>query len=223
MSHIHELRTERLLLRQWKPEDRRPFAAMNADPLVMQYFPNTLTGADSDAVANRFEAHIEQRGHGFWAAELLESGQFIGFVGIKAVPFEAHFTPATEVGWRLARLFWNQGYATEAARAATAFGLETLKLREIVAFTAGENARSRRVMEKLGMTHNPADDFDHPSIEPGHPLRRHVLYRLNCKMPLSLPSTVGQGTCAHEWRLSSPGQCRREGAIGPGFGAAALR
>jgi RimJ/RimL family protein N-acetyltransferase len=132
------------------------------DPLVMQCFPNTLTGADSNAIANRFEAYIEQRGHGFWAAELLESGQFIGFVGLKVVPFEAHFTPATEVGWRLARLFWNRGYATEAARVALVFGFDTLKLHEMVAFTAVENSRSRRVMEKLGMTHNPADDFDQP-------------------------------------------------------------
>jgi RimJ/RimL family protein N-acetyltransferase len=175
---MHELRTERLLLRRWKPDDREPFAAMNGDPLVMRYFPNTLTGADSDALANRLEANITQRGYGFWAAELPESGQFIGFVGIKVVPFEAHFTPATEVGWRLARPFWNRGYATEAARAALAFGFDTLNLDEIVAFTAIENARSRRVMEKLGMVHNPADDFDHPQLEPGHQLRRHVLYRI---------------------------------------------
>jgi RimJ/RimL family protein N-acetyltransferase len=178
MTHIHELRTARLLLRQWNPADREPFAAMNADRFVMRYFPDTLARAASDAVADRIETNIATRGYGFWAAELLASGQFIGLVGINVVPFESHFTPATEVGWRIAPQFWNQGYATEAARAALVFGFDTLTLHEVVGFTAVENAPSRRVMEKLGMTHDPADDFDHPSIKAGHPLQRHALYRI---------------------------------------------
>jgi RimJ/RimL family protein N-acetyltransferase len=160
-----------------KPEDRDPFAALNADPQVMRYFPTTLTRTESDRLADRIETNIRTRGFGFWAVEPLDDGQFAGFVGINIVPFDEHFTPCVEVGWRLARPLWNRGYATEAARAALAFGFDVRNLQEIVAFTAVGNARSRRVMEKLGMTHNPADDFDHPGIEVGHPLRRHVLYR----------------------------------------------
>ncbi|HZT17002.1 MAG TPA: GNAT family N-acetyltransferase [Gaiellaceae bacterium] len=170
------LRTARLRLRQWRDDDLEPFAALNADPEVMRHFPSTLPRAASDELANRQRSLIEERGFGLWAVEAPEG--FVGFVGLNEPRFEAHFTPAVEVGWRLARHAWGKGYATEAARAAVAFGFDELELDEIVSFTSVGNERSRRVMERLGMTHAAADDFDHPSLPPGHPLRRHVLYRL---------------------------------------------
>ncbi len=170
--------TERLILRRWRVEDREPFARLNADPLVMENFPACLTREESDAGVDHVEAHFEKHGFGLFAAELRASGQFIGFIGLNIPDFEAHFTPCVEIGWRLAREHWGRGLATEGARAAVRYGFETLGLRELVAFTVPANIRSRRVMEKLGMSRDPADDFDHPRLEPGHPLRRHVLYRL---------------------------------------------
>ncbi|HLY35449.1 MAG TPA: GNAT family N-acetyltransferase [Candidatus Limnocylindria bacterium] len=172
-----ELRTERLILRQWTAEDREPFAALNADPEAMRYFPATLTRAQSDAMARAVTSVIEQRGWGLWAAEVIGGPRFIGFVGLTEPAFEAHFTPAVEVGWRLAREHWGHGYATEAARAAIDFGFHELGLEEIVAMVGTGNLRSRRVAERLGMTRDPVDDFDHPRVPDG-PLRRHVLYRL---------------------------------------------
>lgn len=172
-----ELRTGRLVLRQWLPEDREPFAAMNADPRVMEFFPATLTRAESDEMADRIQESIATRGFGFWAVEIPSVTPFAGFIGLTAPRFEAHFTPCIEIGWRLASQFWNQGYATEGAVAALAYGFRTLKVEEIVAFTVPANVPSRHVMEKIGMIWNPADDFDHPRIPAGHPLRRHVLYR----------------------------------------------
>ena len=170
------LRTERLLLRRWRDEDREPFAAMGADPEVMRYFPATITREESDALIDAVEAAFDERGWGLWALEA--DGGFIGFTGLWIPGFEEHFTPAVEVGWRLARHAWGHGYATEAARAAVAFGFGELELEEIVSFTAAANAPSRAVMERLGMTHDPADDFDHRALPEGDPLRRHVLYRL---------------------------------------------
>ena len=172
-----ELVTERLLLRRWRPEDLEPFAACSADPEVMRYFPSTHSREQSDALAREFANGVEQRGWGFWAVEVRDGAPFIGFVGLMQPTFEAHFTPAVEVGWRLGREHWGHGYATEAARASVDFGFEELDLDEIVAVTVPANARSRRVMERLGMTRDPADDFDHPRVPPG-PLKRHVLYRL---------------------------------------------
>jgi RimJ/RimL family protein N-acetyltransferase len=174
---VTELVTERLLLRQWRLEDLEPFAELGADPEVMRYFPSTHTPERSEAVARDFSYGIEERGWGFWAVEVRGGAPFIGFVGLGEPGFEAHFTPAVEVAWRLAREHWGQGYATEAARVAVEFGFDELGLDEIVAMTAPANARSRAVMERLGMTHDPADDFDHPLVPPG-PLTRHVLYRL---------------------------------------------
>ena len=173
-----EPRTERLLLRRWRDADREPFAAMNADPVVMEYHPSTSDRRDSDAMVDRIEAHFEAKGFGYWAVEVPDVAPFIGFVGLSTPSFEAHFTPAVEVGWRLAREHWGQGYASEAAQAAVEVGFDELGLDEIVAFTVPANFRSRRVMERLGMTHDPADDFDHPRQPEGSPLRRHVLYRL---------------------------------------------
>ena len=173
-----ELRTARLILRPWRQTDREPFAALNADARVMQYFPAPLSRAESDAGAARIAAHFEANGFGFWAAEVLGGTPFIGFIGLSVPAFAAHFTPCTEIGWRLAHHAWGLGYATEGARAVVRFAFETLGREEIVAMTAPANQRSRRVMEKLGMRRDPADDFDHPRIPEGHPLRRSVLYRL---------------------------------------------
>lgn len=172
------LRTERLVLRPWTAADRGPFAALNADPEVMRYFMATLTREESDAVAQRVQDAFAEQGFGFWAVEVPGVTPFGGFVGLNRPRFSAHFTPCVEVGWRLGRRFWGRGYATEAARAALAYGFDELALDEIVAFAVEGNARSRAVMERLGMTHDPADDFDHPGVPAGHPLARHVLYRI---------------------------------------------
>jgi ribosomal-protein-alanine N-acetyltransferase len=170
--------TERLIMRRWRPEDREPFAALNADPEVMRHFPAPLTREESDAFMDRMEAKLAADGWGLWALEARDGGELLGFTGLNVPRFEAHFTPAIEVGWRLARSAWGHGYASEAARAALAYGFGTLALPEIVSFTVAANARSRAVMERIGMTRDPADDFDHPSLPPGHPIRRHVLYRV---------------------------------------------
>ena len=173
-----ELRTPRLLLRQWQEDDLEPFAALNADPEVMRHFPAPLTRSQSDAFASRARAHIGVLGWGLWAVEV-EHAPFVGFVGLSEARLDAHFTPAVEVGWRLAREHWGKGYATEGARAALAFAFDELRLPEIVSFTTVANDRSRRVMERLGLTHDPADDFDHPRLAPDDPVRPHVLYRLS--------------------------------------------
>ncbi|MDQ1512402.1 MAG: hypothetical protein QOC59_244 [Microbacteriaceae bacterium] len=170
--------TARLLLRQWRQSDREAFAALNADPEVMRHFPAPLHRAESDAFADRAAAHIGETGWGLWALEERATGRFLGFTGLAAPRFAAHFTPAVEVGWRLARSAWGHGYATEAARAAVAFGFTELGLEQIVSFTVPANVRSRAVMERLGMTHDESDDFDHPALAEDSPLRRHVLYRL---------------------------------------------
>jgi RimJ/RimL family protein N-acetyltransferase len=171
--------TERLILRRWLPSDREPFARMNADPRVMEFFPDVLSREESDgAVADRIEPHFERHGFGWCATELRETGAFIGFVGLAVPSFEAHFTPCVEIGWRLAAAYWGRGLATEGAREMVRYAFDELALEAIVSMTVPANLRSRRVMEKLGMTHDPSDDFDHPNLPEGHPLRRHVLYRL---------------------------------------------
>lgn len=171
------LTTERLLLRRWREEDREPFRRLNADPRVMEFLP-AMAPAASDRALLRFERHFERHGFGLWAAELRENGALLGFVGLSAPQFEAPFMPAVEIGWRLAADYWGRGLATEGAREALRYGFEEAGLERIVSFTVPANLRSRRVMEKLGMTHDPQGDFDHPNLPPGHPLRRHVLYRL---------------------------------------------
>ena len=163
--------TERLLLRQWRDEDLEPFAALNADPVVMEHFPATMAREASDAFADHNRERIAERGWGLWAVEA--DGAFIGFVGLN----EPDFMPGVEIGWRLARGAWGKGYATEAARAAAAYAFEELRLPEIVSFTATTNLRSQRVMERIGMTRDPSGDFDHPRVADPW-LRRHVLYRL---------------------------------------------
>jgi len=172
------LTTARLLLRAWRESDRAPFAAMNADPLVMRHFAAPLTPEESDDMIDRCIAHHREHGFTFFAVELRENGAFLGLTGMARPSFEAHFTPCVEIGWRIAREHWNRGYATEAARECLRFAFQDLGLKEVVAFTVPANHASRRVMEKLGMTRSPADDFDHPRLPEGHPLRRHVLYRV---------------------------------------------
>ena len=172
------MKTERLRLRRWLLADRAPFAALNADPRVMEHFPGPLSREESDTLATAIEAHFDQHGFGLWAVEIPHVTTFAGFVGLSVPRFEAHFTPCVEIGWRLAAEHWGRGYATEGARAVLTFAFQTLGLGEIVSFTVPANARSRRVMERIGMVHNRADDFDHPMLPDGHPLRRHVLYRI---------------------------------------------
>ena len=172
------LRTERLVLRSWCVEDRAPYAALNADAEVRRWFPGTLTRAESDAQVDRLQAKIEANGFGYWAVGAPGLAPFIGFVGLQPLPFEAPFTPAVEIGWRLARAFWGRGFATEAARAVLAYGFGPLALDEIVAITVPDNLPSRRVMERIGMAQDADGDFDHPSFAEKHPLRRHVLYRI---------------------------------------------
>ncbi|NKZ05228.1 GNAT family N-acetyltransferase [Actinomadura latina] len=172
------LRTGRLLLRRWKDADREPFAALNADPEVMEHFPAPLTRAESDAMIERLEARFAESGFGFWALEVAGTGEFIGFTGLSVPRFHAHFTPAVEIGWRLARPAWGRGYATEAALRALRYAFEDRALAEVVSFTSALNLRSQAVMERIGMTRDPSDDFDHPLVDKGHRLERHVLYRI---------------------------------------------
>ncbi|MDQ6820654.1 MAG: GNAT family N-acetyltransferase [Actinomycetota bacterium] len=168
------LRTDRLLLRQWRESDCEQFATMNSDPVVMEHFPGLMDEQDSERWAQEIRAQIAQRGWGLWAVELHAGPPFAGFVGLNVPRF---MPDAVEVGWRLITEVWGHGYATEAAGAAVRYGFEELHLQEIISFTTPANLRSRRVMERLGMTHDPADDFDHPFVDPG-PIKRHVLYRL---------------------------------------------
>src|SRR5262249_2936117 len=169
---------DRLYLRRWQASDRPPFAKMNADPRVVEFFPGPLSPAESDALVDRIEAHFEKHGFAQWAVEIPGVSPFAGFIGLSIPRFEAPFTPCIEIGWRLDAEHWNRGYATEGARAALAFGFQWLDADEIVSFTVPGNVRSRRVMEKLGMKHSPGDDFDHPLLPEAHPLHRHVLYRI---------------------------------------------
>jgi RimJ/RimL family protein N-acetyltransferase len=172
------LRTERLILRPWRDQDVAAFAALNADPEVMEEMGGPRSRADSEAAARRIREHFDAHGYGGWAVELPRVESFIGFIGLAVPGFEAFFTPCVEIGWRLTRAYWGHGYATEGARAALDFGFEKLGLGEIVSFATTTNLRSRRVMERIGMTRRAEEDFDHPNLPEGHPLRRHVLYRI---------------------------------------------
>jgi RimJ/RimL family protein N-acetyltransferase len=171
--------TERLIMRRWRESDREPFAAMNADPEVMEHFPSPLTRAESDAFVDKIEWGFGEYGYSLWALEVRETGDFIGFAGLLLQTFEAPFTPAVEVGWRLARHAWGHGYATEAGARALEYGFTEAGLEEIVSMTARLNVRSQAVMERLGLTRDPADDFDFPRLPEGHPLRPSVLYRIS--------------------------------------------
>lgn len=174
----YTIKTKRLFLRPWREEDLEPFAQLNADPRVMEYFPSMKSEQETAEEFALIRKGFETTGWGFWAAELIESGKFIGFIGLQIVRFTSNFTPAVEIGWRLAYEYWGKGYATEGAHAALKYGFENLGLNEVVSFTAINNMRSRRVMEKIGMHHDQKNDFDHPRLPEGHPLRRHTLYRI---------------------------------------------
>jgi RimJ/RimL family protein N-acetyltransferase len=170
--------TDRLILRAWRDADREPFAAMNADPEVMRYFPSTLTREESNRQIDRIVERTASRGFGFWAVEIPGTVEFAGFIGLSVPGFDAPFMPCVEIGWRLARAYWGQGYATEGARASLRYGFETLGATEIVAFTAVGNAPSRRVMDRIGMARDLDGDFDHPLVPVGHSHRPHGLYRI---------------------------------------------
>lgn len=175
---VPRLRGARVLMREWVPSDLEPFAALNADARVMEHYPSPLTRAESDAfVRERIVPQFAERGFGLWAVEVPDVAPFVGYVGLLVHTFEAEFTPCVEIGWRLAFPYWGNGYATEAARVAIAFGFEERGLDEIVSFTVPANRRSVAVMERLGMSY--VGEFDHPKLPVGHRLRRHVLYRLS--------------------------------------------
>lgn len=175
------LTTQRLILRRWQESDLQPFAEMNADPRVMEFFPNRLTREQSYSAIDRIESGFEKHGFGLCAVELVSDHSFVGFIGLSVPAFQAHFTPCVEIGWRLAAPFWGHGYATEGARAIVRYAFDSVKLDSLVSFTSEQNIRSRRVMEKIRMTFEPAESFDHPNLPKGHLLRRHVLYRLRPK------------------------------------------
>lgn len=175
--------TDRLVLRQWREEDREPFAAMNADPEVMQHLPAMLDRQASDAMLDRLHDSIEEQGWGLWAVECRDTGALLGFTGLAVPRHPLRFLPCVEVGWRLARPAWGHGFATEAAREALRVAFDELGLQEVVSFTTVTNVRSRAVMERLGMRRDPAEDFDHPALPVGSPLRPHVLYRVGDRAP----------------------------------------
>lgn len=177
MIKLDTIETDRLILRRWCDADRAPFAAINADPRVMEYFKEPLSRAESDGFIDRIENLFTQNGFGFWAVAEKTGGRLVGLTGLSPVMFDAPFVPAIEIGWRMAPDVWGKGYAPEAARAALDAGFTKLALPEIVAFTTVANQKSRRVMEKLGMVYDSAADFAHPNLPAGHPLRPHVLYR----------------------------------------------
>jgi RimJ/RimL family protein N-acetyltransferase len=170
--------TDRLLLRHWRDSDRQPFSAINADQRVMEFMPALLSREESDRFADRIASQFLEHGFGLYAAELREDHSFIGYVGLAVPAFSAHFTPCVEIGWRLSADHWNQGLATEGAKAVLRHAFEILELNEVVSFTVPANVRSRRVMEKLGMMHDEAGDFDYPNFAEDHVFRRHVLYRI---------------------------------------------
>lgn len=172
------IETKRLQLREWRDDDRAPFAALNADPEVMEHLPNVLTRAMNDAFVDRIRSHFDKHGFGLWALEVRATGEFIGYTGLMLQTFPAHFTPAVEIGWRLRRTAWGHGYASEAARASLDYGFAHLGLSEIVSMTTPDNIRSRRVMERIGMTRNQENDFEHPNVAEGSSVRPHVLYRI---------------------------------------------
>jgi ribosomal-protein-alanine N-acetyltransferase len=171
------IETPRLILRQWQEADIEPYAQLNNDEQVMEFFPSVSTMEETLAQINRVTNHIKQYGFGFFAVERKDNGQFIGFTGLSHPRFESYFTPCVEVGWRLSKANWGHGFATEAAEACLQFGFETPKVDEIYSFTAEHNIRSENVMKKIGMV--KAGYFEHPSIADGHPLKRHVLYKIS--------------------------------------------
>ncbi|MGD0858940.1 MAG: GNAT family N-acetyltransferase [Terracidiphilus sp.] len=186
---VQVIPTGRLVLRRWRDSDRRPFQALNTDPRVMEFMPGLLSPQASDELIARIEQHFDRHGFGVYAAEFSETKTLIGYIGLNIPDFDAPFMPAVEIAWRLARDYWGRGLATEGARAVVQHAFEALSLSSLVSFTVPQNLRSRRVMEKIGMVHDPKDDFEHPSLPTGHPLRSHVLYRIPIR-PASPASTA---------------------------------
>ncbi len=172
------IKTKRLILRQWRDQDLEPYAKLNADPRVMELFPAIWTREESEASLQSARNHIEKYGWGKWAVSLRETDEFIGRIGLEEVGFQAPFSPNIELGYRIVYQHWGKGYALEGARAAVEYGFRRLNLKEIVAFTPIQNLRSQIVMQRIGMHHNPKDDFDHPKLPKEHKLNRHVLCRL---------------------------------------------
>lgn len=178
IEHTPIIRTDRLILRPWREEDLGLFAKINADPKVMEYFPSILSKEESDSLAEKIQKELTEKKYGLWAVEVSGVAPFIGFIGLHYQDFHAAFTPCVEVGWRLDIQYWGKGYATEGAKAALNYGFKTIGLNEVVSFTAVQNMRSIAVMERIGMSHQESDDFDHPKLPEGRSLRRHVLYRI---------------------------------------------
>jgi len=176
MSKIIE--TDRLILRTWRDEDLESMFAINQDPKVMEYFPSLQDLDMTKNFIDKVNAHFENHGYSLYATVRKDTNEFIGFIGLLIAEFESHFTPATEIGWRLSSNHWGQGFATEGAKAVLDYAFRELKIPEIVSFTAASNAKSIRVMQKIGLQHNEANDFDHPKLDDESPLKRHVLYRL---------------------------------------------
>ena len=174
-----ELETERLILRHWKASDLPAFASLNRDPVVMEFYRSILSEQESNIFAERIKKSLEENGWGLWATERKDTRKFIGYVGLSKPSFEAAFTPCVEIGWRLDRDAWGHGFATEAATRCLRFGFEQLNLEEILSFTAKANARSIKVMERIGMKLDAKGEFDHPHLDPSHPLSRHVLHRIS--------------------------------------------
>ena len=173
------LETERLILRTWVDEDLESMFAINQDTKVMEYFPGLQDLQMTKNFIDKVNAHFENHGYSLYAAIRKDTNEFIGFIGLLIADFESHFTPATEIGWRLSSSHWGKGFATEGAKAVLDYAFRVLKIPEIVSFTAAGNAKSIRVMQKIGLQHNEADDFDHPKLDDTSPLKRHVLYRLS--------------------------------------------
>lgn len=173
-----EIATNRLIMRRWKEADRAPFAALNADPIVMEHFPALLSEIESNIMIDRIEQGFDNHRYGLWALEHRENGTFLGFTGLMYADFDVDFLPGVEIGWRLAQSAWGQGFATEAAAAALWFGFEQCDLDEILSFTTVANRPSQRVMQRIGMSRDRGNDFEHPAVPEGSPIRPHVLYRL---------------------------------------------
>ncbi|MFK8329580.1 GNAT family N-acetyltransferase [Pseudomonas sp. BJa5] len=174
-----ELESARLVLRQWQDDDLAEFAAMCADPQVMRYFPAPMTRLESAALIGRIRGHFNEYGFGLWALERKDSGAFIGMTGLLNVSFEADFTPAVEIGWRLARRHWGLGFASEAAWTSLRCAFAQLGLEQVVSFTSESNLPSQKVMQAIGMQQDIEGSFMHPKLPEGHPLRAHVLYRIS--------------------------------------------
>lgn len=180
MTQPYEFESERLGFRRWKDEDKPAFAKMNCNKEVMRYFPKALTRDESDSFINKINKQFIEYGYGLWAVEIKSSKTFIGFIGFYTAAFEAYFTPCIEIGWRLDNEFWNRGYATEGAKACLEYGFNQLGMQEIYSFTAQINKPSINVMKKIGMVQ--VDSFEHPRIETNHPLRPHVLFKIDKSM-----------------------------------------